>query len=314
MDDGGYQVRRPRTEEEWESFWAYYDVRPVLAEMRAGGEPDLGSIAWGRFHHWHGPAADVPGLLETIAGPDPQLALAALRRLSGRLVHQRCTSGPAALAVPFLLRIAAHPTTHHRDLVLSLAAWAGHRVNHVVETRLTLFRVADLPGRISITASGERGDWALQAAREALGADAGILIRLVNDEDPDVRAEAAFAIATALDSPPAAEDALRTRLGVEGDRAVRISLVLAIGQLCEDLAETERRWRDRAQPDDVRFAAALAWLCLTDLPAPTDLTGLLNELTTPEMEHTMLRVPWGDPYFQNGLSGWLDGLLGDTPI
>lgn len=314
VSDSGYPVRQPRTDEEWEAFWAYFDVRPVLAEMRVAGEPDLGRVEWGRFHHWHGPADDVPGLLEAVAGPDPQAALVALRRLSGQLVHQRCTSGPAALAVPFLLRIAARATTHHRASVLSLAARAGHRVNFVVETRSTLFRVGNLPGEVRIAASGERSDWCLQAAREALGADAAILIELLDDTDPDVRIEAAFALATAVDLPPAAEDAMRSRLTVENDQAVRISLVLAVEQLSEGVGEAEQWWRDATQPDDIRFAAALAWLCLTDLPAPADLTGLLAQLTTPEMERTVLRVPWSDHDLQTGLAGWLNGLLDNTPL
>lgn len=293
-------------------MWAYYDVRPVLEALRAAGEPELHCVDWGRFHHWHGPADNVPGLLAAIAGRDPVAADNALRGLWDNVVHQRCTSGPAALAVPFLLRIAAEPATHHRDMVLALAAWAGHRVNYTRETRSTLFRVGNLPGKYGINASGERSDWCLQAAREGLGFDAAILVGLLDDGDPDVRAEAAFALATALNLPAGAQEALRARLAVESDPAARISLVLAVGQLGLDPIEAEQWWRDPRRSDDVRFAAAIAWLCLTDLPVTAELSRLLADLTTPQMERVMLRVPWAEGYFDAGLDGWLRGLIGDS--
>lgn len=314
MDASDYARRLPRTDEEWESLWASYDVRPVLAELRAAGEFDLDRVEWGRFHHWYGAADDVPGLLRALAGPDPEKAGNVRWTLWETVVHQGGTSGPAALAVPFLLRIAADPAVCHRSSALALAAWAGHRVNFVVETRSTLFQVGYPLGEIRIGASGERSDWALQAAREALGADAAILIDLVDDDDPDVRITAAFAVATALNLPPEADGVLRDRLAVEPEAAVRVSLVLAIEQLGADPSEAELWWRDPARPDDVRFAAAIAWLCLTDLPVPADLTNLLAELATPEMEQTIQRVPWPNYHFYDGLEGWLTGLIAGTPF
>lgn len=306
------------------------DVRVWSAGWRAAGDPDLERVEWGRFHHWRGPADDVPGLLRCLAGPDPQEARQALRGLRDRLIQEMATSAPAALAVPFLLRMAADSAAHCRAGALYLAAWAGHRVNFVVETRSTLFWV-EWPVDEFTFGPGEadRSDWSIQAAREALGADAGILIDLVDDDDPEVRIAAVFALATALDLPRSADGALRARLAVEPDPAVRVSLVLAIGQLGGDAGEAERRWRDPALPGDVRFAAALAWLCVTDLPAPADLTGLLTELTTPETEQVMLRVPWAEftsleaqqrlpasPWpadnLTGGLAGWLAELLADA--
>jgi len=137
---------RPQTDQEWEALFAAYDIRPVLSAMRAAGEPDLGRIDWARYSHWFGTAAEVPDLLHVMAGPDPDAASKALSRLSSGLVHQLCTSAPAALAVPFLLRIAADPRAPHRRDVLSLAWWAGHRVNFTVEKRSTLFQVSCPPG------------------------------------------------------------------------------------------------------------------------------------------------------------------------
>ncbi|GLW31804.1 hypothetical protein [Actinoplanes regularis] len=325
VDDDAHPGSRRRTEQEWDALFAANDVRVWSAGLRAAGEPDLERIEWGRFHHWRGPADDVPDLLRCAAGPDPEEAREALSLLWDGLIRESSTSPPAALAVPFLLRLAAGSAAHCRVGALYLAAWAGHRVGYVVETRSTLFWVERPLDEFTIgPGEADRSDWSIQAAREALGADAGILIELVDDDDPDMRTAAAFALATALDLPRAAGDALRTRLAVEPDPAVRVSLVLAIGQLGGDPGEAERWWRDPARPSDVRFAAALAWLCATDLPAPADLTGLLAEFTTPGMEPVMLRVPWAefstlemgqlhppspwpDDNPRDGLTGWLAG-------
>jgi hypothetical protein len=337
VDGDAHSGSRRRTEEErkaieqeWDALCVANDVRVWSAGLRAAGEPDLDRVGWGRFHHWGGPADDVPGLLRCAAGPDPQEAREALSGLWDRLIQESSTSAPAALAVPFLLRTAADSAAHCRVAALFLAARAGHRVGFVVETRSTLFWVEWPLDDFSIgPGEADRSDWSIQAAREALGADAGILIKLVDDDDPDIRVAAVFALATALDLPRVAADALRARLAVEPDPAVRVSLVLAIGQLGGDAGEAERWWRDPACPSDVRFAAALAWLCVTDLPAPADLTELLAEFTTPEMEQVLLRVPWAefttlemtqmlppspwpDDNLSGGLAGWLAGLLDDA--
>jgi len=103
---------RPQTDQEWEALFAAYDIRPVLSAMRAAGEPDLGRIDWARYSHWFGTAAEVPDLLHVMAGPDPDAASKALSRLSSGLVHQLCTSAPAALAYRF--RYASRLTRAHR--------------------------------------------------------------------------------------------------------------------------------------------------------------------------------------------------------
>ncbi|MBB4742383.1 hypothetical protein BJY16_005842 [Actinoplanes octamycinicus] len=295
VDKDAQPDNRRRTEEEWDALFVANDVRVWSAGLRAAGEPDLDRVEWGRFRHWRGPADDVPDLLRCAAGPDPEEAREALSLLWDGLIRDSCTSAPAALAVPFLLRLAADPAAQGRIEALYLAAWAGHRVRFAVETRSTLFRVESPLDQFSIgPGEADRSDWSIQAAREALGADAQILIELANDDDSDMRIAAVFALATALELPRVADDAVRARLAVEPDPAVRVSLVLAIGQLGGDAGEAERWWRDPARPDDVRFAAALAWLCIAELPASADVTTLLAESTTPEMEQVMLRVPWAE--------------------
>jgi hypothetical protein len=58
--------------------------------------------------------------------------------------------------------------------------------------------VADDPDDLMIDGYGRPVVWTQQAAREAVTADAALLIRLLDDPDPLVRANTAYALAGAL--------------------------------------------------------------------------------------------------------------------
>ncbi|MGW2681081.1 hypothetical protein [Streptomyces sp. NPDC001436] len=55
-------------------------------------------------------------------------------------------------------------------------------------------------------------------------------------------------------------------------------------------------WQDRAQAPEVRLAAAIGWLCLTDEPAPGTLHTAVDILATEERARTMDALPW--------MAGW----------
>ncbi|MEJ3744352.1 HEAT repeat domain-containing protein [Actinomycetes bacterium KLBMP 9797] len=201
----------------------------------------------------------------------------------GWLIHQGQTSA-AAPAVPFLLRAAADPSTPHRAALLLLVAEAGRREHFGDGTRAGLLRVADLEERYDH--AGHSMNRSVRAVRDAITADAPILVALLDDADPRVRCAACYALAaTSADHAPLVA-ALRARFDVESVEgpnsvdpdvvseaddevaAVRASLVLAIAQL--GLAHRDERvvgwsrawWSDPGQPPEVRVSAALAWLCL----------------------------------------------------
>ena len=136
------------------------------------------------------------------------------------------SSAPAALAVPFLLRAAAERAVHNRAQLLLLAAEAGHRNHFGRDRREDLLQVEDLPEEAAFDPSYPV-HWTLQAARDALVAGAPLLIELLDDPDPAVRAHAAYALATAASPPSRVRHELRAKLGVEREPSVRISLILA---------------------------------------------------------------------------------------
>ncbi|MEV7122201.1 hypothetical protein [Kitasatospora griseola] len=141
--------------------------------------------------------------------------------------------------------------------------------------------------------------WSVQAARQALTADADLLLPLLDHPDPAVRTGAAYAVsAAAAPARDRATAALQARLDVEGDPATRASLVLGIGELAWEerdtatIARTRTWWRDPVRPAEVRVSAALAWLCLVDDPLPTELDTLLDTEVTDRLVAVLDPVPW----------------------
>ncbi|MGW7611941.1 hypothetical protein ACWGKW_32750 [Streptomyces sp. NPDC054766] len=41
-------------------------------------------------------------------------------------------------------------------------------------------------------------------------------------------------------------------------------------------------WTDPMQPPEARVSAAIAWMCLTDIPVPGELRAILDDLATEE--------------------------------
>ncbi|MFD9523757.1 hypothetical protein [Streptomyces sp. NPDC059979] len=140
--------------------------------------------------------------------------------------------------------------------------------------------------------------WSVAAARAAITADTALLQPLLNDPDPAIRIDAAYALATAADPDRTVRAAFRARLTSEQDPIVRAALVLATAEATRahphppTTAWMRERSRDRTDTPEVRLAAAIGWLCLTDEPTPDDLRATVEGLATDERAHTMHDLPW----------------------
>lgn len=295
------------------------DVRWVMAGLRAAGEPTLDGVPWGRFSHAYGPADDVPAMLRALSHPDPAQARG-LAELWNKARHQGNSDTALALAVPFLLRIAADPAVHARDRILKLAAEAGHRNHFGSDGRTDLLQVSDDPDELEIDGYGRPAVWTQQAAREAVTADAALLFRLLDDPNSPVRANAAYALAAALSPPPEVPAALRARLAVEQSPPVRMSLVLGLAQVALEhgapdvAAWTGELWSSGDNPLDVRFAAAVSWLCATSEDVPDRMLDLFVAVLNADLAGWVREVPWTDHIAQRlELVAWLVALAGQTP-
>ncbi|XKK40085.1 HEAT repeat domain-containing protein [Nocardiopsis sp. ARC36] len=271
------------------------DVRVLVRRIHRAltHRAEYAEVPWGSFHHAWGRADCVAELLAQIRSNDSHAADQALSYLYDAVRHQGDTHAPAALAVPFLLRIAAEPSSHHRADVLQLAAESGRRNHHGDGSRAGLLQTAHPPGHWLFDVTGYPMHWSVQACREALTADVLIILELLDDPDTAVRCSACYALAAVDGEVERTSTALHRRLGVEKVPEVRVSLVLAIAQLARE-HHTSRNttvwarelWASSDQTAETRLGAALAWLCLTEEPLPDLLLSVLprcsrRRLSTP---------------------------------
>ncbi|MGW1998357.1 hypothetical protein [Embleya sp. NPDC001921] len=298
---------------EWQEDWferapgTDQDVRVVVAQMPLDVRDGFryARVPFARFTR----EPDLPGELERMRSADPATAREAASKLWGAMFHQGCRYPVGALAVPFLLRIAADPSTRDRPSGLRLCASAARRTFWDDGTRAGLLRVAYADDDVRYGSDGYVQNWAIRAARDAVAADAGVLIALLDDPDPLVREMAAYVLAAASGRAREISTALHTRLDIEEDARVRADLVLTIAQLAHEhdpgdtAVWTCALWSDPTRPPEVRVGAALGWLCLVDDPVPDTLRALIEETVTPELHRLLSPTPWMKQVDDTGVDG-----------
>ncbi|WP_344246202.1 hypothetical protein [Actinocorallia libanotica] len=288
------------------------DVRAAMASISQEAKDAFAydHLPWERFPR--GP--ETRGDVANLRSGDADVVRRALRGVSGELANSACSV--AALAVPFLLRVAADPRGHCRvfalELVADIVQWT---LGPSRCTREELLRLSG--GEWWFEPSAYPGHWGIEAARDAVAADLDLVTALLDDPEPEMRVAAAYA-GVAAGRIHDVRSALHVRLRVEADPVVRAGLVLALAQLaCEHpdpecRAWTEALWSDPTTPPVVRVSAALGWLCLADAPAPESLLAALEVCATEETARLMAPLPWmravdhGD---DTGLHRCIRGLL-----
>ncbi|MFI6986569.1 hypothetical protein ACIBSV_49625 [Embleya sp. NPDC050154] len=295
------------------------DVRAVMAglpsEVWDGFEFDR--VPWSRFPHVFGPGEEVAEELRRLLSADAPTVLSVVRDLRDIVCHAGQPSAPGALAVPFLVRVAADPSTHHRSEVLWLVAGVARRVHNHGFGRGNLLLVGYADDEWAFDAAGYLQNWSIGAARDAITADAGIITALLDDPDPEVRCLAAYVLAAGSGEIGAIRAALHERLRVEEIARVRACLVLAVAQLArehpvEGVVDWIREcWQDSERAGEVRVSAALSWLCLVDDPVPDELRVMLGVTVTDELDRVIRPIPWMHMIDSrnSGLSRCLERLL-----
>lgn len=192
---------------------------------------------WDELYGCDGTSGHVPGLLRTLAGPDPVAWRSAYTRLFNHLCHQGTVMEAAAAVVPFLVRLIDEPATLGRASLagmLTAVAVSDHR-----DDRLPFDVDAAYPEAGNITDEQVR-----------------LLVRWLVDGSPED-----------VDGSPEepVEDFYWDRSGP--DRWARDAYLAVAAR-----ATTVARWVGDADPDVAALAAALlAWLP----PAPDTVAALL---------------------------------------
>ncbi|MEW2588161.1 hypothetical protein [Streptomyces virginiae] len=276
-----------------------FDVRAVVAGIRPEAKDGflLDEVPWEHFPQGHR-VMEAVQLLHTGGSP---------AGTGAGVVGGMCADdmrAAAVLAVPFLIRIAADTRHPHRAGALAEAsAPARARYFGVASRDGLLLHRANTPyddhyDDYGVEVTGYPAGWSVAAARTAITADTALLQPLLDDPEPAIRINAAYALATATDYEHTVRAGFRTRLTVEPDPIVRAGLVLATAEATRAHPHPptstwiRERWQDPTQAPEVRLAAAIGWLCLTDQPAPDDLHATVDHLATDERAHAMNNLPW----------------------
>ncbi|MFD7027888.1 hypothetical protein ACFWAR_07650 [Streptomyces sp. NPDC059917] len=304
----------------WPERWVGTDcdvrtaVGAIPQEVKDGFRYD--EVPWQRFRHFYGSGEEIPGLLTTLGSGDAEAADRALRQLWVNLHHQGGTIAVGALAVPFLLRIAATGHPGLRARTLRLVAEIG-RCQHMGDgSREGLLQVAEEPLMVEGSTMCPV-DWTIQASRQAVTNDLHLLLPLLSGPDPEVRSVTAYILGAATGEPSHVSSALQFRLVKEDDAVVRVSLILAIAQLAREHQDEHAPvwardlWSDPGRPTEVRIGAGLAWLCLVTDPAPDELRALLTAPGTRQYGDLLQPVPWLDwvDHTGGGLRSCIDEML-----
>ncbi|MER6399294.1 hypothetical protein ABT263_25095 [Kitasatospora sp. NPDC001603] len=191
----------------------------------------LDALSWSSHSHAYGSAEDLPDLLRTLAGEDPDAAREALSELYGSVLHQGTVYGASVVAVPFLAGLAA----------------AGHRAADV------------LPLLGGMAASEDEHGVEPGAVRTAVARQLPLLLPLLEATETGVRRAAAWTVSCTLARD--ALSALRARWEEEPEAAVRAEILSGIARIDPAggaaLAATAL---DRSRPAEVRLAAVFAHL------------------------------------------------------
>ncbi|MEV5986403.1 hypothetical protein AB0L85_15495 [Streptomyces sp. NPDC052051] len=137
-------------------------------------------VPWDRFPR----SPEIRDDMEFLCSDDADVVFQALRGVNGELANSAWPV--AALAVPFLLRVAADPRGHRRAYALELAAgivqWTPGPGRCA---RDELLYIAD--GGMRFEPSGWLGTCGFQAARDVVAADIDLVMVLLDDHDPEAR-------------------------------------------------------------------------------------------------------------------------------
>jgi len=192
----------------------------------------LDQIPWAELEHAYGSAEDVPELIRALRNPDPAVRSNTLWTLYGNLFHQGTRYPATPYAVPFLIELCSDPETPARGDILDY--WKSLITGY--------FTVQERP----IWGDGERIYWGNDAQeeegddpystalheiyRESLRGHA-LLLRLLDEDEPPVRAGSAGVLACLATVAEQSIPALITALQREPSGAVRAAYAFALGEL-----------------------------------------------------------------------------------
>jgi hypothetical protein len=219
-------------------------------------------VDWSKIKHCYGPATDVPRHLRALATGDDAARKDAWRALCSSLFHQGSVYEASSYVIPFLIRLAEHPSVPEREQTLGLA------------------------GEIGAAQEPSGPCWkALDEERERI-------LALLRDGEPLVRAGAAFVLGKCFDGKLEAKIVAAAR--AEKDALAADGMLLALGEqgrlflasreLLAEALEAKARRR--------RLAAAIAFMRVDREMAPKAARALVRGADPIEDPRLFRGLPW----------------------
>jgi HEAT repeat protein len=261
--------------------------RPFHGRPKRGGNAvleRLEEVPWGELGAAYGPAEWVPEAVRGLLDPDPDERARALGWIVGGTYHQQTADEATPHVVPFLIELAADPTTPDRSRLLSfLAELVGRECIDPVADQ----EAADRQREAQIRKYEAQPDSPVRfypsqwrACQSAAWCGADTLSRLLDDRDPGVRATAGLVLALLIkegsavlpaDAPQRVALRLRDAISREDDPVSRVGHVMALGTVASRYPEARGWLRAIETAADIADPAGLsAALRLIDLGEPFD--------------------------------------------
>ena len=164
---------------------------------------NLDDIDWGSLSHAHGEAADVPGLLRSLASTDPKVRQEPIYELFGNIWHQGTVYPATAAAVPFLYELLTAPDVEDKPsiahLLACIADGSGYLEVHAeIEIGGVTWRKILSEKGMSLEDELAREADEIQSVRRAASAGLRQLLPYLIDADAEIRRS----VATALGNYP----------------------------------------------------------------------------------------------------------------
>ncbi|MCU0536275.1 MAG: HEAT repeat domain-containing protein [Hydrococcus sp. Prado102] len=188
----------------------------------------LERINWSELFHARGEATDIPNLLRSLASEQKELRDDALSKLYDNLLHQETIYEATSYAIPFLIELLSVPTEINRVGVLGLLnAIASCAYFNIYQSSYWHCRDSDM-----------METW-IQPAYQAVLKGLPVYLQLLSHREPNLRCSVSYLLAVCIERRAEIERAFRQQISLESDAAVRMNLVMELGQLLQYTKERE---------------------------------------------------------------------------
>lgn len=270
----------------------------------------LWKVRWWRYRHAYGRAWDIPKLLRGLASDSAAKRDKALSQLYRNIWHQGTVYEAATPTIPFLIRLAAHPTQANRPAIIQyLAELATGHSWHDVHSRNDAFGLKSRPDFEKTLA--QELSW-VRSAHEAIAKEWALYLRWMDDDDAAVRAAIPYLMAVLPEYATETVPRIRQRLAFDTDGDARASLLRALAVLAGGDADPELRLALADTDPLVRVAASMGLACHRAADrAVRDV--LWQAWTRPEsITERWNRLPWCSEGAQGDVGRCLALLEADT--